>query len=159
MKDPLAVHVTELAAEDVGYALASWREAHHQTPNVSRIPWPAYKQLYGQQFERILRDPGSLTLGAYTDDELVGFLAATPGKRVDVLHWVQVKFKNRSGEHIRRRGVMTALLEAAELGDRFVYTLRARRDGKRTLDDILADKLAARGVVAVYSPFREWLKD
>jgi len=155
VKEPLPVHVCELAPDDHAYALSSWRESHKQT--LRRVPWGAYKMTYGREFAALLKAPDSLVLGAYgASDELLGFLVASPGKRVDVLHWTQVKFKNKAGEYVRRRGIMTALLDAAELGDRFIYTLRARREGKRTLDDVIAERLAARGVVATFVDFQTW---
>jgi len=158
------VQVFELATRDRAYALSSWRESHKQTSACRRVPWAFYKEHYGTPFARILADGGTLALGAYrvTPDgpgELLGFLVATPGRRVDTLHWVQTRFQDAAGAHVRRQGVASKLIEAAQLGSPFVYTLRSRRaQGRTTLDQVLAEKLAARGVTAVYEPFQEWLK-
>jgi hypothetical protein len=83
---------------------------------------------------------------------------------VSAVHWVHVKHE-LDGERMRRRGIMTALLDAAELGTRFVYTLRARRDRatlpdgstSKSLDESLVVALRARGVSATHVPLKEWL--
>ncbi len=153
--------IRPLDAADVGYALFSWREGHKRSPEASRLPWGYYKDTFARSFETILNDPATRLLGAYANvHELAGWIAVSPGKRVNTLHWVHVKHKQR------RQGVMTALLDAAELGSRFVYTLRARRDrallpdGSKTksLDETLVVALRERGVSATYIPLKEYLK-
>jgi hypothetical protein len=107
-------------------------------------------------------------LGAYShDDKLVGWLAMTPGKRVKTLHWCYVKWK-LDDKSMRRRGVMTALLEEADLGRNFVYTLRARRlykderatapVGAKSLDEIIVQALREKGQNAAYISLKDWLK-
>lgn len=159
--------IRELDDRDKGYALASWRESHKETPGADRVPWSFYKHEWGKKFAALINAPETRLLGAYAGDTLLGWIATTPGKRVDTLHWVSVKFA-LGRERLRRRGLMMALLEEAGLlaRPRFVYTLRARRhraplaDGteSRTLDEVLANMLARRGVVAAYVPLKEWLK-
>lgn len=171
--DEIAYEVRPLAEAERQYALSAWREAHHSQPSVCAVPWSIYKRTYGAQFELILRDPRTLALGAYAPDgpygeggavasgECLGFLVATPGARVDVLHWVQVRFRDRANRELRRRGIMTALLRAADLGDRWIYTLKARRiRGKRvTLDKVLASALVGMGLgTATYVPIQDWLR-
>lgn len=160
------VAIVELHPDSRPFALASWRESHKQAPGVDRVPWSYYKREYGMIMKKLLESPGSLALGAYRTDaggtptsELYGFLIATPGKRIDTLHWIHVRYKNDAGELLRRRGLMMELLNAAELGERFVYTMRARREpGHHTLDRLLAAKLAERGIAAGYVPLLEWIK-
>lgn len=161
--------VRQLNTDDVGYALFSWREGHKKSPVHERMPWSYYKDTLGYAFEKILNDPTTKLLGAYAHDnqmerpdQLLGWLAMTPGKRVHTVHWVHVKHE-LDGERVRRRGVMTALLEAAELGSRFIYTLRGRRlerDARplKSLDEVLVASLRARGVTATLVPLKEWLK-
>lgn len=158
--------IQDLSPDDRGYVLASWRESHKQSPGADKVPWGFYKYEWGTMLSKIINDPTTKMLGAYADTgKLLGYLVMTPGKRVSTLHWVQVKFE-LDGEKLRRRGLMTALLEAAELGPRFIYTLRARRDRKtlpdgsvtKSLDESLAATLLARGAVAVYEPMKSWLK-
>jgi hypothetical protein len=152
---------------DVGYALYSWREGHKKAPGADRMPWSYYKDTLGHAFEKLLNDPTSKLLGAYSEDDgtLLGWLISTPGKRVHTLHWVHVKH-TLEGQRIRRNGVMMALIEAAELGPRFVYTLRARRDRARlpdgnytkSLDESLVAALRAKGVTPTFVALKEWLK-
>mgnify|MGYP001571226045 FL=1 len=156
--------IRTLATADRGYVLSAWRSAHKQSPKCDNVPWSYYKYAWGTLIQKIVDDPATKMLGAYADDKLLGFLVMSPGKRVHTLHWVGVKFE-LDGEKLRRRGLMTALLEAADLGSRFIYTLHARRDrAKRpdgtmtkSLDETLVQTLADKGVVAVYNPLKEWL--
>lgn len=156
--------IRKLDADDRGYALFTWRESAKKAPGLDRLPWSYYKDAVVPDFERLL--DAAVVHGAYTDDsKLVGWLAMTPGKRVQSLHWVYVKHE-LDERRMRRRGIMTALLDAAELGSRFIYTLRARRDRAvlpdgsttKSLDETLVAALRARGVIATFVPLKEWLK-
>lgn len=158
--------IRPLDKADYGYVLFSWREGHKKAPSVCRMPWTYYKDTLGYAFEKLLDDPATKALGAYThENKLAGWIVATPGKRVHTLHWVHVKYE-LDGKLMRRRGVMTALLEAAQLGSPFVYTLHARRDRARlpdgsmtkSLDESLVVALRGKGVTATYVPLKEWLK-
>lgn len=160
------MNIRKLDPDDVGYALFSWREGAKKAPGVDRLPWTYYKDTLVREFEKILDDPRTRLLGAYDEHEnLLGWLVMTPGKRVHTVHWVHVKHA-LDGERIRRRGIMLALLDAAELGSRFIYTLRARRDratlpdGNKTksLDESLVVALRDKGVSATYVSMKEWLK-
>lgn len=158
--------VKPLDPADVGYALFSWREGAKKAPGLHRLPWSYFKDTLGYAFQKIIDDPATRLLGAYTDDDkLVGWLVMSPGKRVHVVHWVHVKYE-LDGEAMRRRGVMTALLDAAELGKNFVYTLHARRDRTplpdgsttKSLDESLVVALRGKGVTATFVPLKEWFK-
>lgn len=150
--------IADLDPADYGYVLSSWRESHHETPGAAHIPWKHYKREYGDAFARLIDDASNIRLGAYDSEvvgrgPLIGWLVATPGKRVDTLHWVYVKHAGDA----RRNGIMTALLDAADLGRNFVYTLRGRKVDKTTLDVVLADALRKRGITASHIPLKEWL--
>lgn len=159
--------IRKLDDEDRGYALISWRESHKSAPGCDRVPWSFYKHEYGKLFSKILNDPASKLLGAYDDNgKLLGWLAMSPGRSVNTLHWIHVKYE-LDGEKLRRRGLMYALLEAAELGPRFIYTLRARREKlttdegetTKTFDEILARALLRdKAMVATYVALKEWVK-
>lgn len=160
------MQIRKLDAADRGYALFSWREGAKKAPGLDRLPWGYYKDTLGKTFGALLDEPATVLLGAYTpDNKLLGWLAMTPGKRVHTVHWVHVKHE-LDGEHLRRRGIMLALLEAAELGPRFIYTLRARRDRAtlpdgsvtKSLDESIVAALRARGVTATYVNMKEWLR-
>lgn len=166
------IDIRPLDAADVGYALFSWREGHKKSPGVDRVPWSYYKSEYGDAFKKILDDSTTRLLGAYgvgTSSTapgregmpaLLGWLAMTPGKRVHTVHWVSVKHQHR------REGVMMALLDAADLGSRFIYTLKGRRDRAtlpdgsitKSLDETLVHVLRAEGVNATFVPLKEYLK-
>lgn len=158
--------IRPLDKADYGYALFTWRESHKQSPSMCRMPWAYYKDTCGYTFEKLLDADTSRVLGAYTSDgKLLGWLIMTPGKRVHTLHWVHVKH-SLEGERLRRHGIMTKLLEGAELGKNFVYTLHARRDRARlpdgsitkSLDESLVAALRAKGITATYVALKEWLK-
>lgn len=159
------MNVRPLDKADYGYALFTWREGAKKAPTLSRLPWSYFKDTLGHAFEKLLDDPTSRVLGAYEGDKLLGWLVMTPGKRVHALHWVHVKYE-LDGERIRRRGVMTALLKAADLGKNFVYTLRARRDRAplpdgsmtKSLDESLVIALRAEGLTATFVALRDYLK-
>jgi hypothetical protein len=162
------MEIRQLDADDVGFALTSWRESHKPSPGADRVPWSYYRHEWGAKFNAILNDTATTMLGAYShDDKLVGWLAMTPGKRVKTLHWCYVKWK-LDDKSMRRRGVMTALLEEADLGRNFVYTLRARRlykderatapVGAKSLDEIIVQALREKGQNAAYISLKEWLR-
>lgn len=158
--------VRSLDAEDRGYALFTWRESAKKAPGLHRLPWSYFKDTLGYAFQQIMDAPDTRLLGAYTGNgKLLGWLAMSLGKRVHTVHWVHVKHE-LDDEPQRRKGVMLALLEAAQLGKNFVYTLRARRDREtladgtitKSLDESLVAALRARGVTATFVPLKEWLK-
>lgn len=145
------MNIRPLDAGDVGYALSSWWASHKDVMRIK--PWDVYKAAFGPTFKKIVGDTSTVLLGAYDADKLLGWLVMTPGKRVDTVHWVYVKHE-LGGSRVRRRGVMTALLEAADLGTNFVYTLRPRRK----LDEALVAAIRARGATATFVPLKEFLK-
>lgn len=157
-----------LRVEDIGFALASWREAHKtSTRALDAVPWAYYKGLWGAKFAAILKDPCNVVLGAYDGATLLGWIAVSPGQRIYTLHWVHVSYE-RGGQRIRRHGLMTALMSAAGLGSRFIYTCQGGMLGRpmelpdgtiaRRTDEVLVDALQRRGVTAVYEPLKQWLE-
>lgn len=172
-----AVHVTDTrqsgqpdldirlaSADDHRFIAQCWKESHKDSPQMERLPWPVYKQLAGQTIEKLVAN--ERVIAAYwPDGRCVGFLVYSPGHRISTVHWVYTRFK-LDEEKCRRRGVMTLLLDAAELGNRFVFTHRgprrhvsARRAGRgEPLDVVLCEWLRGRGVSATYVPVEEWLK-
>jgi hypothetical protein len=157
------VVIRSLDVDDVGYALTAWQEAHKTSPKCRRAPWWAYRQEYGALFKRLVADATTVMLGAYDErGRLLGFLVMTPGKRVHTLHWCQVKRKLGNERVQDRRDIFMALLEAAGLGKLFVYTLRgprvAKETGARSLDELLAADLRARGVAATFVSLKEWIQ-
>lgn len=163
--------IRPLDEDDYGYALFTWRESAKKAPSLDRMPWGYYKDTLGYAFEKLLNDPASRVLGMYHvsketgTERVVGWIITTPGKRVHTLHWVYVKHE-LDGVKTRRLGIMLKLLEAADLGKSFVYTLRARRDRAplpdgsltKSLDESLVAALRAKGITATYVALKEWLK-
>jgi hypothetical protein len=160
--------IRPLDPDDIGFALSSWRESHKAAPGVDRVPWAYYRHAWGEKFRALVNDSSTKLLGAYThNNELTGWLAMTPGKRVSTLHWCYTKWK-LDDQPLRRRGIMNALLEEANLGRNFAYTLRARRlykderatapPGAKSLDELIVPALRAKGVNAAYVALQEWLK-
>lgn len=157
------IDIRPLDPNDYVYARACWRESHKQAPGVDRVPWAYYKHEYGQLFEDISTREITKMIAAYRGSELLGWLCMTPGKRVHTLHWVHVRHTDSAGNELRRRGLMGELFEAAQLGSRFIYTLRGRRlsrskDGFKSLDEPLVKWLASRDIVATYVPLLQWVK-
>lgn len=155
--------IRPLKEEDIGYALTSWAECHKTSPGCRRAPWWSYRREYVDLFKKIVDDPATVMLGAYDGaDRLLGFLIMTPGKRVHAVHWCQIKRKLDGKLVPERRDLFFRLLEAAELGQRFVYTLRGPRvdakTGAKSLDEILVNDLRAKGVAATYIPLKEYLQ-
>ena len=160
--------IKPIEARDRGYVLFSWREGAKRAPSLHRLPWSYFRDTTCYAFGQILDDPATRVLGAYTDDsdegKLLGWLLMTPGKRVSTVHWIHVK-PELDGVQTRRRGTMTALLEAADLGPRFIYTLHAKRaraplpDGStsKSLDETLVAALRARGITATFVALKEWM--
>lgn len=162
----MTLEIRELAAKDRGYAVASWQESHKESPGCDRVPWSYYKHAWGSKIKALVNDPSTMLLGAYgtLSVKLYGWLAATPGKRVDTLHWVHVKYE-LDGARCRRQGVASQLIDAADLGSTFIYTMRGRRKRERlpngemskSLDELLVAALGARGVTATYVALKDWL--
>lgn len=157
----LDLDIRPLRTEDLGYARWSFAEGHKGAPGVASMTWRYYKRFIVPELERALTFATTEILGAYVGSTVVGWLAFARGKRVSTVHWVHVRFQlGDGGQELRRRGVMTALLDAAELGDRIAYTFKGaapkhRNDGK-TMDERLLPWLQKRGQHAAYVPWEEW---
>lgn len=164
----LTIAIRPLSFDDHAYVRSTWLEGYKtSTSGFLRTPWPLYKQTIGRELAGIIGT--AATLGAYRDDgSLAGWLAYSPGRSVDTVHWMYVR------NQVRRRGVMAAIVAQAELGQRICYTHRGSRDvahrgrsqrspdaarsqGKGpTMDEPMADWLRAQGRSVVFVPFEEW---
>lgn len=157
--------VKPLKAEDRGFVLTTMREGVKQNPSYDRVPWSYMKATIGVELANIINDDATKILGAYTPEGLLlGWVCASPSKRVTVVHWVYTRFEHK-GERLRRRGIMLALLEDVADNKPIVYTLRARRcndvlangEKAKSLDNVLAEQLLARGITTSYVSLKEWL--
>ena len=96
---------------------------------------------------------------AFSDSEEIGMVDQSAGADTERTYLTTLK----DGTAGRRQGVMLALIEAAMLGQKFVYTLQGRRLERaarpmKSLDELLVAALRARGVNATYVPLKEYLK-
>ena len=159
----LTISIRPMAYEDHGYVRSTWREGMKDAPAYERMPWSIYKQTAGATVAKLVDE--ARLIGAYVPDgRIIGWLCMSPGRSVNTLHWMHTRF-DLDGERCRRRGVMSALVEAAQLGKRIVYTFhgpRRRRsadDGRgRGLDAVLVDWLRDRGTTATHIHYQEWSK-
>lgn len=167
--------ITRMDHDDIPYAMTSFRESYKESSAaLLRMPWPQYKATVGKQLADLLFAPTTEKLAAYSHDgKVIGWIAYTPGRTISAVHWCGTRFKIGETE-CRRRGVMTALMDVAELGSRFVYTHRGPRkhthrggrhrvEGRNTvrgpsMDETIVDALRARGVTAAFVDYQEFVK-
>lgn len=162
---PLVIVARLAVPADRKYILASWAEAYKAAPKMRDMSWTLYKLHIVPTLQAVLDRPDTRLLVATTPSEpdIVGWLAYVRGKRVSTVHWVHTRYAvTKGGEKLRKRGVMSALIGAAELGPRWVYTHRGpyprQREGKReTADAGLVRSLAKRGITAAFVPWKEWV--
>lgn len=182
----LVVSIHRGVEDDKRFIARTWKESYKDAPGQRRTPWRIYNQTTAKDIYALLDNPTVQLLAAHEPGgRIVGWLAFTRGKSISTLHWVFTRSLlhdltcKLAWSHpaidpppctcapieLRRRGVMTALLEHADLGKRFAYTLRGPRvhnGGKRggsgpPLDEPIVAWLRGRGVTAVYVPLVEWL--
>ncbi len=160
----LAFDIRPIADADRGYALDTWCESYKRSPDCAGMNWRMLKRHVKPELDAVLSRRDTRILSAYRDDDrMLGWIAFSKLWGVPALHWVHTRFSvEKGGEELRRRGIMTALLEAAALGDHWFYTFKgpAREFGndKRTSDEKLVEILRRRGVWATFNPYREWSK-
>lgn len=170
---PLRIRIAPLSEDDMRYAHLSWQESYKESSTaLMRSPWPMYKATVGKQLGDVLS--AAKIVGAFTDaGRIGGWLAYTPGRAVDTVHWMYTRFKV-DGIHARRRGVQAALVDHAGLSHRICYTHRGAREVMRrgrkwrsadaaivhcrgpTSDVAMADWLRAGGRSVVFVPYEEW---
>lgn len=165
---PLVIELRQMAADDLPFVRATWRETHKMSPVVERWTYGKYKASAMPLIERLLASDDTRLLGAYVPDgRIAGWLAYTPGRSVSTIHWVLTRV-DLDGDKLRRRGVMAALIDHADLGKRWAYTHRGpyphrngskRRGSGVPMDEQLAEwAQRTRGVQASYLPIEDWLR-
>ncbi len=140
-------------ADELPYLRGSFAEGYKQSSNrLLKMPWAAYKRDVRPQLEACLASADLLVADLAGD--VAGWLALTRGRRVDTVHWIATRLRiGPDGPPLRRQGVMRALVAAADLRDRIVYTHR----GVKRSDEWIAKWLARRGAVSViYEPYERW---
>ena len=156
----------QLQADELGYLRGSWAEAYKMAPKMGKLPWSAYKRIVVPELERVLSAPDTELYIADMRGSIVGWLALARGVRVDTIHWLHTRYRiGADGELLRRRGVMTQLLTAANTKRRIAYTFRGpeprgrdRHVSRLTTDERIVRWLATRGESAAFVPYQEWAR-
>jgi hypothetical protein len=158
------VTIGPVVDDERAYCAGSWAESYKLSPGHQQLPWGAYKRVVVPELKQVLDSPATSILAARSGGQIVGWLALSRGRRIHACHWVHTRFRvGQDGEQLRRRGVMTALFEAAQLGHRFIYTHRGPvprhgADRSTTSDEWIAKALAERGVFATFVHYQEWIR-
>lgn len=157
--DASAHTIRPALAADLEYIIGSWTEGYKNAPRNSKLTWQIYKQHVKPKLIDALRRPETQILVADAG-AVVGWIAfAPPQPRCATVHWVHTRHQVGSGPVLRKHGVMRSLLDAAQLGSRFVYTHKGPRPVNRggpPADEWIVRWLAGRGVTAAYVPMEEW---
>lgn len=119
-----------------------------------KLPWTTYKDLWRPKLDALLERADTQLIVADLGGVVAGWLAFSPGRRVDTVHWTHTRWRVGKGETLRKRGVMRQLVDAAQLKPRIVYTLR----GARRSHEWIVPWLAGRGVTAAYEPLKDWVE-
>lgn len=166
---PLASDAAPLAAElelrpprlaDMPWLRNSFAEGHKDAPGVSGMSWRHYKLWIVPQLRAALASAD--LIAAYLGPDIVGWIALNRGRRADTVHWIHTRWRvGIDGEVLRRRGIATALLDAAQLKQHLAYTFRGAQPKHREhagapMDERLLPWLRARGHHAAYLPWEEW---
>lgn len=168
-QDGLALVIRPVRPEDLGYVLGSWKEAHKRAPKLVNMAWSTFNERVKPQLRACLERPDTELTGAYLDGMIVGWLACSRGRRVDVVHWVHTRFQlphyDGRVEEFRRRGIMRALFDAAHLQPRLAYTFRGpipkHRAGAKpqSSDEWIVRWLGRRGHAVTYVLYKEWSEE
>lgn len=158
MSHPTNTSIRPPVEADLAFILASWRSAHRDSQKQT-LPWTVYKQTYGTLIKMLLSRADVHVLAAYDStlpagQDLAGWIAWTPGARVATLHFVYVRKSHR------RVGLARGLADAAQLGNRLVYTFRGTWLHRKRLgaDDVLRLAAEKHGVSATFVPVSEFLR-
>lgn len=164
---PLVINIRPMAEDDHRFVHTTWLEATKKAPGMHRLRWNDYRARVEPTIVAMLARDDVKLMGAYNDnDRILGWIAYSPGKSIHTLHFAYTRFA-LEGVELRRHGIMTALLDAGQLGKRFIYTsqgevrlggTRSRKFRERPLDEDLVEWARKRGVTAVYEPLKEWLQ-
>lgn len=156
---PLVLDLHPMTLDDRPFVRATWRESAKSSPRYDRMSWPVYKQTVGKLIDGLLDRSDVQLLGAYSpDNKILGWLAWTPGRSVSTVHFGYTRHEI-DGDKLRRRGVFTALTEAANLGKRVAFTfVGPKRQRGESVDVALVAWAQEHGVTAVHTPVEEFLK-
>ena len=147
----LALRIRHAHRDDPGemaYLRSSFCEGYKASSNrLHKLTWPAFKRSERPKLDAVLARDDTQLLVADLEGLVAGWLAWSPGRRVDTVHWTHTRHE------VRKRRVMCSVIDAAGLKNRLVYTHR----GARRSDEWIVPWLASRGVHAAYLPLKEWM--
>jgi hypothetical protein len=170
--------VEGMSEADRGYIVRTWTDSFHRARANYKLPLGVWKHRQRAAIERVLALPGTRVLVAhhstphvYQDGRdagpsVLGWIVWTTGQGWPTVHYAYTRHA-LGGVEWRRRGVLSELVEAAELGRRVVYThrgesargsLKARQHYPRGLDEEIADWARGNGVAVAYVPLEEWIR-
>lgn len=145
----VACRIRRAHPDELGYIRSSLSEGVKESSNrLHKLPWPDFKRLERPKLDALLARGDTQLIVADLDGAVAGWLAYSPGRRVDTVHWTLTRHR------LRKRGVMRQLIDAAQLKHRIVYTLR----GARQSHEWIVPWLAGRGVTAAYEPLKAWME-
>lgn len=172
----LSIELRHAAPDDLRYVYATWLDEYkYSSAGYARAPWAMFKATVGKQVSDLVWSDATRVIAAYVPGgKIAGWLAYVPGRTISTVHFAYTRF-HLDGDKLRHRGVMSVLLDAAELGKRFAYTHRGACKRKRRggtgrgsearysvvgppCDEPIAEWLRTRGVNAAYVSIEEWLR-
>lgn len=152
--DPADIAVRPMRTGERAYVIHSWSEGWKQSPAMRRKVWRDFKVLDIPRLDAALDRRDTTVLMATIADRSIGYIVFARWPSIDAIHWLYVRKVNRSHDHV----VPTALLDAAALKSRIVYTHQGEVPGGARLrdDQRMAAWLRERGNVVSYVPYEEW---
>lgn len=142
-------HVHHSDPGELAYIRSTFAEGYKQSSNrLDKLTWPDFKRLERPKLDAVLARADTQLLVADLEGMVAGWLAWTPGRRVDTVHWTHARHQ------LRKHGVMRALVDAAGLKARLVYTHR----GAKRSDNWIVPWLGRRGINAAFVPMKEWIE-
>jgi hypothetical protein len=159
---PLPLSLRILPSADLPFVRATWAEGYKHSPRNTKLPWRVYKRQEIPEIDAILDRDDTQIIAAYLGSAVAGWLAFSKQWSIPAVHWVYTRASLERGapDTLRRRGIMTALLGAAQLGSRIVYTHKGPRGrgSPVTSDEWIVPWLAKRGVAAAFVSREEWIR-
>lgn len=160
-------HVRLVREDELPYVIHSWCEGYKNSPSCRRKLWPDYKAIDVPVLRAALARPDTTVLCAEADKpgRAVGWIAYARWPSIDAVHWIYVahQYRRARSRGLAPIGVMMALLAAAGLRKRIVYTHQAATHHHHTrlrtpADQRIAELLRADGAAVSYVPYQEWSK-
>ena len=170
--------VPGLSDADRGYVVRTWTDSFHRAEENYELTFKLWKPYQRAAIDHVLALPMTRVLVAHHDTAratsrdgadlgpaVLGWLVWTTGRGWPTVHYAYTRHALGDVDW-RRRGVMSELVDAAELGSRVVYThkgehargsLRARSYYPRPLDEEVAAWARRRGMAVAYVPLEEWI--